>query len=225
MQKEKLIKTDQNETQIISNNERDNNLFYYKKNGEKSYDSIKVNQILEKVSLGVSEEILGMFEISGRIIKPPVLVITTQKLIEVRLPIILFFGEGLWALKKTQIAGYRIRKGLIKDELFLNLFNGSSVLIRGINRNVVHSITQALDSFQKEDTETTAREIKPSITRPITEIFEPFFCQVCEASRPATTSRMKCESCNRFVCFDCFSQMANVGKTNCPMCRGKLYSQ
>ena len=59
----------------------------------------------------------------------------------------------------------------------------------------------------------------------LSKITEPFFCQVCEASRPATSRRMKCETCSRYVCLDCFTQMANVGKPDCPMCGGRLYSQ
>lgn len=229
MQKEKFIKTDQNQAQITNNSENKTDEFYYKKNAEKCYDNITINQILERVSLGVSEEILGIFERSGRIYKPPFLVITTQKILSVQLPLFKIwsfsYGEHLWAIKKTMIAGYQIKKGILRGDLILNLVDGSTYPLRGINKNIFHSITQALDSFQKGGTETTTRETKPSIGKPITHISEPFFCQVCETSRPATTPRMKCESCNRFVCLDCFSQMANLGKTNCPMCEGKLYSQ
>lgn len=72
--------------------------------------------------------------------------------------------------------------------------------------------------------EPVKQRVEPQRHQQIHQVSEPFFCQVCESSRPATTVRMKCSTCNRFVCIDCFSQMVNVGKTNCPMCEGKLYS-
>jgi hypothetical protein len=69
------------------------------------------------------------------------------------------------------------------------------------------------------------REPITKSTPKITKITEPFFCQVCETSRPSTMTRMKCETCSRYVCFDCFTQMVNVGKPDCPMCEGRMYSQ
>jgi hypothetical protein len=79
------------------------------------------------------------------------------------------------------------------------------------SEEIIHSPTQV----------PTTKSSKPTITK----VTEPFFCQVCEAARPATMQRMKCETCSRYVCFDCFTQMVNVGKTDCPMCEGRLYSQ
>ncbi len=88
---------------------------------------------------------------------------------------------------------------------------------------MVPALTKGMNLLQ-EGSRKTVEEEKPKIKK-ITKIAEPFFCQVCESSSPATSLRMKCDACNRLVCFDCFSQMANVGKADCPMCGGRLYSQ
>ena len=88
-------------------------------------------------------------------------------------------------------------------------------------------VTTTKPTKLKEDiVHTQSKASTPTAKTPkITKITDPFFCQVCEASRPSTMQRMKCETCSRFVCFDCFTQMVNVGKTDCPMCGGRLYSQ
>ncbi|MHA2226164.1 MAG: hypothetical protein ACXAC8_13215 [Candidatus Hodarchaeales archaeon] len=52
----------------------------------------------------------------------------------------------------------------------------------------------------------------------------PFYCQLCSIKHTAGTPRMQCDSCGRFVCIEAFAEMAQVGRTNCPMCDGKLIS-
>lgn len=50
----------------------------------------------------------------------------------------------------------------------------------------------------------------------------PFYCQICALKHPAGTQRMQCEECGRSICIDSFADMAKVGRTNCPLCDGKL---
>jgi len=57
---------------------------------------------------------------------------------------------------------------------------------------------------------------KPEIITP------PFYCQLCSIKHKAGTPRMQCDSCGRLVCIEAFAEMAQVGRTNCPMCDGKL---
>jgi len=52
----------------------------------------------------------------------------------------------------------------------------------------------------------------------------PFYCQLCSIKHLAGTPRMQCDACGRFVCVKAFAEMAQVGRTNCPMCDGKLIS-
>ena len=52
----------------------------------------------------------------------------------------------------------------------------------------------------------------------------PFYCQLCSIKHAAGTPRMQCDACGRFVCIEAFADMAQVGRTNCPMCDGKLSS-
>lgn len=55
-------------------------------------------------------------------------------------------------------------------------------------------------------------------------ITPPFYCQLCSIKHPAGTPRMQCDACGRYVCIEAFADMARVGRTNCPMCDGKLIS-
>lgn len=59
---------------------------------------------------------------------------------------------------------------------------------------------------------------KPEIITP------PFYCQLCSIKHKAGTPRMQCDACGRLVCIEAFAEMAQVGRTNCPMCDGKLSS-
>jgi ribosomal protein L40E len=78
-----------------------------------------------------------------------------------------------------------------------------------------------------EDSESSKQEIQTR-TEPLspqqTTITPPFFCQLCSIKHIAGTPRMQCDSCGRYVCVEAFADMAKVGRTNCPMCDGKLTS-
>ncbi|UCG90739.1 MAG: hypothetical protein JSU57_03130 [Candidatus Heimdallarchaeota archaeon] len=72
---------------------------------------------------------------------------------------------------------------------------------------------QELIEFAKE-----APSAKPETITP------PFYCQLCSIKHIAGTPRMQCDTCGRLVCIEAFAEMAQVGRTNCPMCDGKLIS-
>ncbi|MHA2246113.1 MAG: hypothetical protein ACXADY_14210 [Candidatus Hodarchaeales archaeon] len=55
-------------------------------------------------------------------------------------------------------------------------------------------------------------------------ITPPFYCQLCSIKHKAGTPRMQCDTCGRYVCVEAFAEMAQVGRTSCPMCDGKLSS-
>ncbi len=205
-------------------------LFFYKANGSISYDFSIISQIRRSFSLNESETVLGIFQLGERIWKRPFLVITNQQIVKFTPGYIGDFGEKLMSVRKNQIAGYYIEKGTFLASLLIETTGGWTFTFRNINKNVINAISTAMNQLedQKAPLVTADRPVQKEedpIVKPITKIAEPFYCQVCDSSRPATTHRMKCEECHRLVCFDCFTQMGQVGKTACPMCGGRLYTQ
>ncbi|MHA1973751.1 MAG: hypothetical protein ACTSW1_12195, partial [Candidatus Hodarchaeales archaeon] len=142
------------------------------------------------------------------------------------------WGEKVMGVRKNQISAHFINKGTLTASLVIETTGGWNFVFENLNKKVIPYIQTALNKLHNERPKTrdtfepqVSPQYSPSTERTVTDMGEPFFCQVCESARPATTPRMKCETCNRYVCLDCFSQMASAGKTNCPMCGGKLYSQ
>jgi len=95
-------------------------------------------------------------------------------------------------------------------------------------KEIIQHIASLVSQVQTTPTKQNMRHLHPedsSSSKQITQITEPFYCQVCESQRPSTKARLKCGDCSRYVCIDCFTQMAQVGKMGCPMCEGNLVTE
>ncbi len=203
-----------------------NYLAFYNKTGYLSFDFDITTKVMRELNLSKTEKILGIFQTRTKIIRSSFAIITNQQIIDYSPPIISDYGDRILYLPKDQIISYLFRKKGRKVTLILESVDGGSFIIRGLDKKVLEPIQNIMNllelNYRKPD---IVRLVQKKRRKYLTTRVEPFVCQVCESQKSRTEPNLKCDTCSRFVCVDCFCQMVHEGRTSCPKCEGSLVSQ
>ncbi len=203
-----------------------NYLAFYNKAGLLSFDFDITTKIIRELNLLKEETILGVFQTSKRIIFSSFVIITNQQIINYSPPIISDYGERVYYLPRKQISNYHFQKKGRKVILVIESVDEEPFIIQGLDKKVVEPIQNLMNlleiKYKKPD---IIRLVQKKRQKSFTIRKELFICQVCESQLSRTTPNLKCDICSRYVCLDCFCQIAHEGRMRCPKCEGGLVSQ
>ncbi|MFW9905818.1 MAG: hypothetical protein ACFFFH_15910 [Candidatus Thorarchaeota archaeon] len=202
-----------------------NYLAFYNKSGYLSFDFDVTTQIMREFSLGETEKILGIFQTGFPLVRSKFIIVTNQKIFYYTPSIIFDYGERIRNLPKDKIDSYSFRKKGRRVTLIIKSVDRDYFLFRGIDKKIIEPIQNTLKLLElKHEKPVFTRGIEKKRSKNIVTPVESTLCQVCESQHSTTVTSLICDTCNRFVCIDCFYQRARSGKTGCPNCDGSLIS-
>ena len=214
------------EYQIKSEESNNHNyLAFYNRSGYLSFDFDITTKIMRELNLNKNEIIFGMYQSGIKILGPSFIIITNQHLINYTPSIMLAYEDRIRYLPKKQVISYHFRKKR-RLTLIVESVDGRFFIIGGLDKKVLEPLQNSLNLLElKHKKAETVRLVQKKERRNKTTRGEPFVCQVCESQRSSTIPNLECDTCSRYVCIDCYCQMAHEGRTSCPKCEGSLVSQ
>ncbi|MHA1944600.1 MAG: hypothetical protein ACW97W_00760 [Candidatus Hodarchaeales archaeon] len=203
-----------------------NYLAFYNKAGYLSFDFDITTKIMREINLSKEETIQGIYQSGVKMIQSSFVIITNQNIIDYSPSIIFGYGDRIHYLPKNQVTSYHFRKKRGKMTLIIESVEGGSFIIGGLDRKVlepIHNVMNLLElRHKKPDIRRLVQKKRKQIVSPGVE---SFICQECESQQASTTPNLRCDTCGRYVCIECFYQMTHEGITHCPKCEGSLVSQ
>ncbi len=202
-----------------------NYLTFYSKSGYLSFDFGVTTQIMRAFSLSETEKILGIFQLRLQLIRSSYIIFTNHQILTYTPSIVFDYGEEIRNLPIDQIDSNSFRKKGRKVILIIKSTDERHSLVHNIDKKVVEPIQNILNILElKYEKFEAKRVVKAKRAKKITTPAKSTLCQVCESPRSRTVASLICDTCNRYVCIDCFCKMSQAGKTSCPKCDGSLIS-
>ena len=204
---------------------KQNYLAFYNKSGYLSFDFDVTTKIMRRLSLSETEKILGIFQTGFGLFFSSFTIFTNHQILKFYLSTLDDYGVISRSLPKDQINNYYFQRKGGKSILIIKPVDEDLFLIPILDKKVVEPIQNILNVLElKHEKSVANRVIEQKRGKRIKTSPDSIICQVCESQQSREVASLICDTCNRFVCINCFCQKARVGKTNCPKCGGSLIS-
>jgi hypothetical protein len=203
-----------------------NYLAFYNKAGYLSFDFDITTKFMRELNLKKDETILGIFQSVAKIIRSAYVIITDQNIIDYSPSIIFGYGDRIHYLPKNQVSSYHFRKKRRKMILIIESVESGFFIIESLDRKVLEPIHEVMNLLELKHRKPDIRRlVQKKRKQNVSTGVESFICQECESQQASTTPNLKCDTCGRYVCIECFYQLTREGISHCPKCEGSLVSQ